>query len=189
MNSKAYYHEDRFLKPNKDGGDGLHRFSMCGLIDAILLTGNEWVSAQRQFNAAIDKFKVGGMFRRFYRPTVAGDWWLETGISPDQWRPLIAACGQFKLYHRLAEFEKELKARNWWATNYHKNGPERISKTMPDLAITLRGVIDRANGKKTCWVELNDRIALTEVTAKSFEAFWKRFARDHDAKSVLSAHS
>lgn len=161
-----YYPESRFLKPNQDGGDALHRYGMCGMSDAITLKGPEWINAQREFAYKIDQFYFDGHYHRFYRPTFT-DWWMKVGVSPDQLRSVIAALGLFKLWDELDEIEHYLRIHKWWATNTYVNGPERVKKLLPDHAFTLRGVIDRARGQKTKWVEMNDRIALAEVTIKT----------------------
>lgn len=164
MNFKHYYPESRFLKPNQDGGDALHRFGMCGIHDAITL-GAGWESARMAFAYKLDQFYFDKHYHRFYRATFT-DWWMKVGVSADQLRPVIVALGLFNLQNKLDEIEHYLKIHNWWATNTYVNGPERIKKLLPDHAFTLRGVIDRARGQKTKWVEMNDRIALAEVFVK-----------------------
>lgn len=158
---------DNLLCPVKldlNGGDVLHRLSMQAIDWAIKFEkySQEWFLAREIFRAQLKAHKVGpGNYCRYWQATPLGDWWCGDNVmSRDQSIPMIIAMGMFEMYDELREFKRELERRGY--TNTVINNEPGTHKH-PDLATpAIWGMIDRALGEKTEWVEIGDRYMLAD---------------------------
>lgn len=146
------YWDDAYcpLKPDKNGGDVLHRIGLQA-IEAYWKTLPHPTQAMQFrdiFRTQLVLHHVGnGNFKRYYKATKAGDWWTKHNVmSRDQLTPIVIACGLWRFDSWLETIEKGLKSRNYFFTNTMINGKPGSSKT-PDIAgPAFLALLDRAKG-------------------------------------------